>query len=436
MRYLLSAVLLVLLAAPALAAQSDCQGCHEKISPAAVRHWRQSAHAGKVDCAGCHGSDHEKLKTGEVKVSAETCGKCHPQAYRQHRSSRHGLGLHSGWGCTRNLPQRNQDECRFCHRKGSSLPVSKVQCARFLEQTSEMGALGCNRCHEVESSCASCHTDHQTDLRIVRDPRVCAKCHMGPDHPQWEMWETSRHGQLYLVGGSGSGPSCQDCHMPAGSHDVSTGITVSPAGKPHPEAQGQQARSAMLAICSKCHAPGFATRELAAGDRIRQQSQALVTKARGIIEKLADQSLLQPMPADRPAHPLRGKQLVLDGQMLYENISHIERLYFKMQKYDDAKTWKGAYHQNPDYTHWYGNAELKMDLVDIQAEARRLRQAAARTGPPAKVSPLAGIEAGLKELKRRFDRGGMDADAYARQKRLLLDRLPAAGGGGDHAVRP
>jgi len=52
-----------------------------------------------------------------------------------------------------------------------------------------------------------------------------------------------------------------------------------------------------------------------------------------------------------------------------------------MKKYDYARTVKGAYHQNPAYTHWYGNAELKMDLVDIRAEASRLRKAG--TGPSA-----------------------------------------------------
>ena len=38
------------------------------------------------------------------------------------------------------------------------------------------------------------------------------------------------------------------------------------------------------------------------------------------------------MPSDRPPHPLSGAKLVTDSQMLYEDTSHIERLFFQMKK--------------------------------------------------------------------------------------------------------
>ncbi|MBL8933768.1 MAG: hypothetical protein JNM69_04395 [Archangium sp.] len=38
------------------------------------------------------------------------------------------------------------------------------------------------------------------------------------------------------------------------------------------------------------------------------------------------------------------------------------------------KAWQGAYHFNPDYAHWYGWAELNMDLTDIASEAGQLRR--------------------------------------------------------------
>ena len=122
------------------------------------------------------------------------------------------------------------------------------------------------------------------------------------------------------------------------------------------------------------------------------------------------------MPADRPPNPLAGPVLVTDGRMLYEDTSHIETLFFKMKKFDLSKTVKGAYHQNPAYTHWYGNAELKMDLVDIRSEASRLKKKA----PPAAAD--GGEETGrkLKVLKNRFDRGAITAEDYARKKAALL----------------
>ncbi len=235
-------VMLILLPGAAKGAQ-DCLDCHRQATPAAVRQWEKSAHAGKVGCGDCHLGELDDILAGEARVTAETCGRCHPQALQQHRASRHGKGLQSGWGCTRNLGKRPASECRVCHQQGSSLPETPVACARFLQQSPEMGALGCNRCHEVETSCGSCHSSHGTDLAIVRNPNVCAKCHMGPDHPQWEMWQTSQHGTLYVSAGPSVGPGCQSCHLPHGGHDVSQGLTMTPGGVPYPpelQAQGRE----------------------------------------------------------------------------------------------------------------------------------------------------------------------------------------------------
>jgi hypothetical protein len=125
------------------------------------------------------------------------------------------------------------------------------------------------------------------------------------------------------------------------------------------------------------------------------------------------------MPDQRPPHPLRGMQLVIDGQMLYEETSHIERLLFKMKKYDLAKTVKGAYHQNPAYTHWYGNAELKMDLVDIRAEASRL-SGAGNDSVQSQVEAKPDVESELKLLKKRFERGAITESEYQESKSNLL----------------
>jgi hypothetical protein len=423
MKLIHTALVWTALAATALAADS-CLECHREKTPGAVRQWEQSAHAGKVGCADCHGSDHGRIEEGSAVVDTRVCGRCHEEALHQHVASRHGMGLHSGWGCTRNLDGRDPKECRFCHEEGSTRPLSTVHCARFLKQTSEMGEAGCNRCHNVESSCASCHTSHNTDLGIVRDPAVCAKCHMGPDHPQWETWQTSQHGTLYATAGPQVGPSCQTCHMPSGTHDVSRGLTATPGMALYPEKELAARRDAMVRVCTACHAERFAREELARGDAIRGQSLALVKEADAVVWDLFDHGLLDPMPQDRPAHPLSGQTLVTDAQMLYEETSHIERLLFKMKKYDLAKTVKGAYHQNPAYTHWYGNAELKMDLVDIRAEASRLRQRERAAAPAAPEKPEAALERELQVLRKKFDRKAITAEEYSKSKERLLQQLP------------
>jgi len=417
---------LVLGGATLALAADDCLTCHDKETPAAVAQWRGSAHSGSVGCADCHGKNHEAIVSGNAPVEAKVCGRCHEQAYHQHVASRHGMGLHSGWGCTRAMEKRDPRECRFCHEEGSTVPKSTVHCARFLMQSSEMGEIGCNRCHQVESSCASCHTNHLTDLAPLRRPEVCATCHMGPDHPQWEMWQTSRHGVLHTTVGEAAGPSCQTCHMPNGSHNVSFGITLTSGMDLLPEKERASRREEMFGICRQCHARSFVERELARNDAVREQSVTLVARAAEVIRTLDDRNLLEPSPEQRPAHPLSGKTLVLDNQMLYENLSRAERLFFKMKKYDLAKAVKGAYHQNPAYTHWYGNAELKLTLAEIEAEAALLNRIAGRQADGAakvEAGGLAAQEQRLQELKRRFERGGMSAEGYAEEKARVLDAL-------------
>ena len=51
---------------------------------------------------------------------------------------------------------------------------------------------------------------------------------MGFDHPQWEMYSSSKHGvreelkQLKIQSESSAAPTCQTCHMQNGNHEVST----------------------------------------------------------------------------------------------------------------------------------------------------------------------------------------------------------------------
>jgi hypothetical protein len=247
---------------------------------------------------------------------------------------------------------------------------------------------------------------------------------MGPDHPQWEMWQTSRHGVLAETLGEEVGPTCQRCHMPDGSHDISFGITMSPAMTQLTGSQFDLRRQEMIGVCLECHSKSFSERELDSADAILVQSKELIMEAESIIRDLDDRGLLVPPVSERQLHPLRGHELVLDGQMLYEDISHIERLFFKMKKYDLAKTVKGAFHQNPAYTHWYGNAELKMTLADIKSEAARLsynRQPAPEEGGGG--DGYDSLEEDLRILKRKHDRGAINAEEYSEAKQRLFEKL-------------
>ncbi len=106
---------------------------------------------------------------------------------------------------------------------------------------------GCGGCHKIGlkseaevralkaqgrgfgmASCDACHTRHTFSVREARQPQACQTCHMGFDHPQWEMYSASKHGVRALLKQNGTlpasaaGPTCQDCHMQQGNHEVRT----------------------------------------------------------------------------------------------------------------------------------------------------------------------------------------------------------------------
>lgn len=421
-------LLLFFLSAGLALGDDPCLECHEKKTPGIVNYWKNSIHFKKdVGCSSCHGTDIEANHKRKVVVDAAKCGGCHMDAFTGHRLSRHGIGLRAGRGCTRNLGSSDEraKNCVFCHKPGSSEPLVKTECAMFLAQSAEMQREGCGACHRVEVSCDACHTKHGTDLSIARNPRTCGVCHMGPDHPQLEMWETSRHGVLYNQGGKAAGPSCVTCHMSKGSHNVSRGIVT---GMPEEAAAVKKTeRQFMIQICAECHTPNFASGNLDDGDRIERQERALIEEAKGIAEGLQKDGLLYPPPSERPPHPLWGKKFVIGPDMLYENLSSVESLFFRMKQFYYPISYKGVFHQNPDYAHWYGNAPLKLTLSEMKSEAALLRSMNAlkkRLDSLDARKDSAGkgeISKLLSELNEKRLKGEMTDADYEKAKKVLLD---------------
>ena len=408
-------------------ASDPCLACHEKNTPGLVQYWKKSAHFQKqIGCVDCHGNNIEANHKRQVLVDAAKCGTCHAAAFSAHRESKHNLGLKSGEGCTRTLEKtgERQKSCALCHKAGSARPLVNVECAMFLAQTPEIQRQGCGSCHQVEVRCDTCHTKHGTDLSLAREPRTCGVCHMGPDHPQQEMWETSVHGVLYRQGGKESGPSCVTCHMRAGSHNISRGIASG-----LPADAGKRERELMLGICRECHTRDLAARNLNDADRIQEQSNALVDEAKTIIAALEKDGLLSPSPAERPPHPLFGSTFVIGPHMLYEDLSSVESLFFRMKSFYAVTAYKGAFHQNPDYAHWYGNAPMKLALSEIKSGASLLRRVEALKKRIDNISLESGEKYGkldelrnkLRALKEEWLKGGMSDQEHENRKNRLLD---------------
>ncbi len=414
----------------------DCLTCHLRETPGVVRYWETSAHRDKrVSCAACHGNSYEtNHEPGRTPVTAAVCGRCHEKPAAGHKAGKHGIGFRAGQACTRNETAQPVQgaTCLRCHEEGSSLPRIQTECARFLAQSSEMRRRGCLVCHGIENRCDTCHTPHDTDPAIVRDPSVCAPCHMGPDHPQDEMWRTSKHGVLYYLKGNGYAPDCAACHMAGGSHDVSRGITMGLGGQPYPEDRRSAERTAMIKTCKRCHTRGFSRRSLDDADAIEKQARALVEEGREIVVALYEENLLQPAPDTRPPHPLSGAVLELGSHMLYENLSRAETLFFRMKKFYYVTTYKGVFHQNADYAHWYGIAPLKLALSELRSEAALLRAAgrledrvdtlsnALRDSSGASPDPGSILKRDLRLLREEFLSGRIPENEYRRRKEKLL----------------
>jgi hydroxylamine dehydrogenase len=265
----LPVVFLIALAVPALlmaAAEDACLECHGEETPGIVKQWHESRHSLRgVQCITCHsadkddpsGFDHNEYRITSI-VTPKRCGTCHPDEVQQFKDSLHDeAGLFSLsavsveneeiWenvtlGQTKNYKthfsrESSEAGCLDCHgtvikvgKDGTLINWPNVGIGRFNPD----GSVG---------SCSTCHTRHSFSLAQARKPETCGQCHLGPDHPQREIYEESKHGNLFASNGEEwtwdtpagqwgpediDAPTCAACHMSAfggaakTTHDVSS----------------------------------------------------------------------------------------------------------------------------------------------------------------------------------------------------------------------
>jgi hypothetical protein len=413
MRSLVSAAALVILAATAVA--QDCVDCHDEISPGIVADWRTSAHAREdVSCDACHGDGHSSADDVDkvLTVTANTCAACHAERFEQYSKGKHALA----WASMKAMPTTHfkpmelidgMKGCGGCHKIGLK---TEEEIVRLKDEGSRFG----------HASCDACHTRHTFSVAEAREPEACATCHMGFDHPQWEMWSTSKHGIRHQLKRDGvlpadaQAPTCQTCHMPGGDHEVDTawgflavrtnglapypgeseewwanrvtmlqGLGVldpegNPTGRLDVVAGAKVAklsaeafdasRAKMVAVCSECHSENFAQAELAKGDSMIEQIDKLMAEAIRIVADLYKDGILRKPASYAYAFP--------DLLTFHDSPTPIENRLFVMHLKHRMRAFQGTFHNNPDYALWYGWNEMQMDLTEIRAEAEELRHRA------------------------------------------------------------
>jgi hypothetical protein len=345
----------------ATAAQASCVQCHGARQPGLLAAWEAGAHARKgVGCEACHGADHDAMFAAEGRVPAETCGRCHPAATAEFLGSVHG--------------RARQD--------ATTNPLFLAQIPAVQRQA----CLGCHDTGPAAGRCDGCHLAHRFSVEEARRPEACGFCHCGPDHPQLEAFELSKHGVVWAATrDANQAPTCVTCHM-KGTHDPSRGMTRGRAahgavlaGETPPvpmrvleAADLERERETMLARCDPCHTRRTARRALEDADRIKRHADALVAEAVEVVQGLYDDGLLDPMPEKRIAHPTAGHAFA--PAAAFENLSEPERRLFFLVQFAHSITFKSAYHQSPDYVQWHGVAPLKSGLDELRALERRIRQ--------------------------------------------------------------
>ena len=398
---------MAMVAAGAAGAATDCVGCHDKETPGAVADWKLSKHADNdIGCEACHGGAHRTATdVASVKMpTPATCGECHAEQVAQFTKGKHALSWASykAMPTTHQLPMAMRDGmkgCGGCHKIG----------LKSDQEIADLRAMGSTH---GNASCDACHTRHVFSVIEAKQPQACQTCHMGFDHPQWEMYSSSKHGVRYLLKQNGtlpestSAPTCQDCHMTDGNHEVRTAwgflavrlplpedpqwkadqITIlqalgvlDPAGNPTARLDVVKAadvarldqesfdreRNRMLAVCGKCHSSQFAESQMKHGDdMIREADHLLAEGIREIAGLYRDEVL--PKPADYAyAFP--------DLLTFHDAPTTIEQTLFVMHLEHRMRAFQGTFHGNPDYALWYGWSEMRRDLQEIREEAARLR---------------------------------------------------------------
>lgn len=407
-----SALLLVALALalPSLArAQNpNCLDCHTRVTGRIVSDWQLSKHGQNgISCSVCHGGEHTTQYDSD-KVSLPTpatCGTCHADRVEEFSRGKHA----AAWAAMNAMPTTHalpmaltegMKGCGGCHKIGLK---SEEEIAALKQQGAGYGV----------ASCDACHTRHLFSVEEARQPQACQTCHMGFDHPQWEMYSASKHGVRFLLKQNGvlpqnaSAPTCQTCHMVGGSHEVRTAwgflavrlplpedeqwaadrVTIlkalgvlDPDGRPTARLEVVRAadvarltqedwekeRQAMLQVCSRCHSESFARGELQKGDDMIREADHLLAQAIRVVAGLYEDGTLRKPEGYSYAFP--------DLLTFHDAPTPIEQELFVMHLEHRMRAFQGTFHANPDYALWYGWSEMVRSLATIKQMAEDLRR--------------------------------------------------------------
>lgn len=415
-----------------------CIDCHKTESRALYQQWGESKHfRANVGCYECHAAEpddadafqHEGQTIATI-VSPKDCGRCHSKEVKEFADSHHSKGgrilgsldnilaevVEGNRGLmTPAFPQGNSAAavvgCWQCH--GSEIKV--LDDGRLDPATWPNTGIGRINPDGSEGACSACHSRHTFSAAQARQPENCGKCHMGPDHPQLEIYNESKHGVAYranrekmnldspkwVVGEDyWAAPTCATCHMSATpdqdvTHDVGMRISwnnrpvisirpeVSDAkmGLPGANVKWQERRENMVGVCLQCHNRGWV--------------DSFYTQYDGLID-LYNEKFARP-----------GKRLYEAAKPLLDPVKFSNKLdfvWFELWHHEGRRARHGASMMGPDFTHWHGTYELaKHFYTEYVPELRHLVEAGHASDDPAKKAAADQLAKVLDEVLESED---------------------------------
>ena len=361
----------------------SCIQCHEKegIHQVQIVEWQRSDHARKgVGCFECHQAkaddrdayDHEGFLISTI-VSPFDCSRCHNKEFQEFDRSHHArageiLGSADNFlGEAVEGAGASVQGCQYCH--GSVVKVG--QKGKFDPATWPNLGIGRLNPDGSKGSCSACHAKHAFSLRVARSPGSCGKCHMGPDHPQKEIYDESKHGIIYyaymdqmnldqkpwVLGEQYTqAPNCVTCHMGSNknsfsTHDLGERISFNIRGIVSKLKENSQLKKTeMQKVCMNCHGPEWYNN--------------FYTQYYNTLD-VYDHNFGKPASEIMTRLRQAGK---ITSDAFDEDI---EWIFFELWHHEGRRLRHGAAMMGPDYVQWHGFYEVaKHFYMKFLPEAR------------------------------------------------------------------
>jgi nitrate/TMAO reductase-like tetraheme cytochrome c subunit len=455
---------------PAMSKETQaCVDCHKVENAPIYQQWGSSKHyRANVGCYECHAAKegepdafkHEGQWIATI-VTPKDCARCHSREAQEFAESHHSKAARILGSLDNTLAEVIEGN------HGMITPA-------FQGGVSAAAVSGCWQCHGVEvkvlpggkldpatwpntgigrinpdgseGSCAACHSRHSFSSEQARNPDNCGKCHMGPDHPQMEIYYESKHGIAYrahkdklnldsakwVVGEDYSqAPTCATCHMSATparpaakdrparpglpvSHDVGMriswnnrpAISIRPEvsdkkmGLPGANVNWETRRNNMKMVCLNCHE--------------QQWVDNFYTQYDSLVELYHDKFAKPGLALMETAKPLLRQP---------EFSNKIDFTWYEIWHHEGRRARHGASMMGPDYTHWHGTYEVaKHFYSEFVPELEELIDKGRESKTPEKVTAADALAKKLEEVlataNHRWYTNKMDpAEQAARKQR-------------------